>query len=93
MLFPLYVACIKKKKRDAEKEFASEEEEGVEKEVDEIQGMVQAALRQDPLIKEIQNWRQQSPYLFLTWENAPIRRPGRVWIKFMKDVTGQSTHI
>jgi hypothetical protein len=82
------------KKKDISEE-NDNEEEGEENEEEEEENDVepQQSLHHLPLDSKVQQWQQQSSWLFLTWGNVLIRRPGKIWTQFVKDVTGQQTTI
>lgn len=46
------------------------------------------ATMQQELCPEIKKWRAQSVWLFLSFKNIKVQKPGKIWIEYMEEVSG-----
>lgn len=95
LIFQIAFSLSQGKKRKAAKEEESEEEnedEEEEKEKENEEEEEQEIITEQ-IIENIKEWREQSEWLFLRWNNTTIIRPGHHWITFFYQSTGKRLTI
>lgn len=70
-----------------------EEEEDFKIEEEQYKKKRETSFKKHSLVKEVVDWRLQSPWLFLSWNNVQLKRPGSIWIQFMEQMCGKRISI
>lgn len=81
------------KKEDEEDEEQENDIEEEEKETAKENEDMQSRGQIRQLQLEVSKWREQSEWLFLSYGNRGIKKPGAVWSTFFEEVSGQKSTI
>lgn len=77
--------------RDSDED--TNEEDSDECEDEEVADTHEDTSSRKPLVADVLTWRQQSPWLFLSWGNQQLKRPGTIWIQFLEQQCGKRISI